>query len=88
MKLWPIFGLFFSCRRLRLKKIEFLSEPFGKLNLLERAVRISALNYPNPVSNMSSECFSIFKTETCYLSKTVVTEMLIFTIFTSTVLLH
>ena len=51
-----------------LKKIEFLSEPFGKLNLLERVVRISALHYQNPVSNMSSECFSIFKTETLFIN--------------------
>ena len=71
-----------------LNKIEFLSEPFGKLNVLECVVRISALNSQNPVNNMRSECFSRFKTETCYLSITVVTEMLIFTIFTSTVLLH
>ena len=78
----PIFGLCFSCRRLALIKTEFFSEPLGKLNLLECVVRISVLNFQNPVSNMRSESFTGSKTETYYFvnNSTVVTEMLVLTI--------
>jgi hypothetical protein len=68
-----------------IKKSEFSgSEPLGKLNL-EGIVWISVLNFRYPVRNMRSERFIRCKTATDIFidNSTVVTEVLVFTEFTS-----